>query len=272
MANVKKYTGIVELDGSKIDPDEVIKEKQFIEDLDSLPFPDRELLMDDREFKEMYVTFSRGCPHKCSFCGSYLIQGRKWRHKSVERVLEEIKWYYEKWGTRHFIIEDDNICPPNGIERLKKICEGIIKLKAEKKITGSKFTVSHGFPVYVPADPEVAALLWEAGFRKMSFPLESNDPEVIKDMNKDFTPKLWLKALANWKWEKVKPTQIIIGYPFVETIESMLKTIIAISSQKSVVWASHFRLNKGTPLFKRCLEVGYIDKNYDPINTQAFYI
>ena len=52
----------------------------------------------------------------------------------------------------------------------------------------------------------------------------------------------------------------------------MLQTMIDIAEKKCLIWASHFRLNKGTPLFDRCLDAGYINKNYDPINTQAFFI
>lgn len=240
----------------------------FFESLDNLPFPKRELLMDNRKTKDMYVTFSRGCPHKCSFCGSYLIQGRRWRHKSVSRVTEEIDFYYKEWEVRHFIIEDDNPCVGSkGINHLKKICKRIVA-----EIPKIKLSVSHGIPVYATADKELCKLMWKAGFRRMSFPLESTDERVLKDMNKENTPKNWMKGIRNWKWEDHSPTQIILGYPFRETIETMLKTMIDIAEEKCLVWASHFRLNKGTPLFKRCLDMGYINKDYDPINTQSFFL
>jgi len=240
----------------------------FFKSLDDIPFPERTMLMDDRKTKDMYMTFSRGCPHKCSFCGSYLIQGRIWRNKSVDRIIEEIDFYYKEWGIRHFIVEDDNPCPgKKGMKHIKEMCKRIIT-----DLPKIKLSVSHGIPVYATADKELCELLWLAGFRNMVFPLESTDPNVLKDMNKEFTPPNWKKAVKTWKYEKNHPTEIIIGYPFVETIETMLRTIIAIAEVKGRAWASHFRLNKGTPMFKRCLDAGYVKEDYDPINTQAFYI
>ena len=242
--------------------------RSFISQMDSLPFPSRKLLWDNREMKEIYITFSRGCPHRCSFCGSHLIQGRIWRHKSPKRMIEEVQHYHRNWGIRKFVIEDDNPCAgKKGIEHLKEFCRQVIA-----ELPKLRFTVSHGIPVYATADKELSELLYKAGFRNMVFPLESTNPQVLEDMQKEFTPKNWRKAIKNWKYEKAHPTEIILGYPFVETIESMLMTMIEIAKKKGRVWASHFRLNKGTPLFERCLEAGYVNASYDPINTQAFFI
>lgn len=258
----KDHEGIVETGEYKS------TRKTFIQNLDSLPFPDRSLLIDDRKTRELFVTFSRGCPHRCSFCGSHLIQGRKWRHKTVDQVLAELKFYYNEWKVRKFIIEDDNPCPgPVGIKHLKEICRRVIE-----ELPKVRFEVSHGIPVYATADKELSKLLWKAGFRRMVFPVESTNPGTLKDMQKEDTPKWWRIGLKNWTYEKNPPVQIIIGYPFVDTISTMLKTILDIYSAGCLVWASHFRLNKGTPLFERCLKVGYVSADYDPINTQAFYL
>ena len=243
----------------------------FIKDMDSLPFPDPSLIRnrDVDSYKEMVVTFSRGCPHRCSFCGSYLIQGRLWRHKSVDTVIEELSNYSKNYGIKRFLVEDDNLCPgKKGIKWLKTVCLRIIK-----DLPGLKFSVPHGIPVYATADKELCDLLYSAGFRNMVFPLESSDPEVLKDMNKEFTPGNWRTAIKNWsQYESKFPTEIIIGYPFVETIQTMLKTMIDVADMGGTIWASHFRLNKRTPLFDRCVEVGYISDSFDPILTQEFSI
>lgn len=243
-------------------------QRNFIKKMDELPFPKRNLLKDNRKIREIYITFSRGCPHKCSFCSSHLIQGRKWRHKSVERCIKEIKFYQKNWEIKNFVIEDDNPCPGiKGEKHLRELCRQIISNKIK-----AKFSVSHGIPVYITAKKENCELLYNAGFRKMVFPLESTNKEVLKDMNKEFTPNNWRKAIKNWNYEKKHPTEIILGYPFVETIESMLETMLEIAENECLIWASHFRLYKGTSLFSRCLKAGYIDEKYDPINTQGFYI
>lgn len=239
---------------------------KFLDDLNQLDFPTRDLLLDDRKTPELYVTFSRACPHHCSFCGSYLIQGRVWRNKTPARILEEINFYNIEWGVKHFVIEDDNPCPgKKGIEHLKSVCKLIIEQDLKLK-----FSVSHGLPVYATADRELCQLLYDAGFRHMTFPVESTNKDVLKHMKKE--TQSWKKSVKNWKYEKNKPVQIILGYPFKETIESMLQTMIDIANEKCLIWASHFRLNQGTELYDQCLNAGYIGKSYDPINTQAFFI
>jgi len=240
----------------------------FIEDMNSLPFPARSLLMDDRPTKELYITFSRGCPHKCTFCGSHLIQGRRWRHKDVARCIKEVHFYIKEWGVKKFIVEDDNPCPgPKGIKHLKNFCKRVIN-----EFPRLRFEVSHGIPVYATADKELCDLMWQAGFRNMTFPIESTDSRVLMDMKKEDTVDQWLHGIQNWKYEKNHPAQIILGYPFVETIATMLNTMIDVAHVKGRIWASHFRLNKGTELFDRCLSAKYISDSYDPINTQAFYV
>ena len=166
-------------------------------------------------------------------------------------------------------MEDDNPCPgEKGITYLKTICERIAS-----ELPKAKLLVSHGLPVYALADKELCSLLWQAGFRRMSFPVESTDPKVLKDMNKEQVLQNWKKAVKNWsKYEKHLPIQVIFGYPFCDGIKTMLQTTMDIASIYGRVWASWFRLNPNIELFDRCVKAGYVPDDYDPINTQAFYI
>lgn len=245
-----------------------VSKKAYIKNINLLPFPNRSILLDDRKTEQLYVTFSRGCPHACSYCVSHTIQNRKWRNKKINRIIKEILFYKEQWGVKKFIIEDDNPCPlKEGITFLKKLCKEIIKYSPK-----TKFSVSHGFPVYASADKELCNLLYKAGFREMAFPLETTSPEVLKDMNKKNTLNNWRKARKLWTYENAPPSLIILGYPFVETIDTMLKTIKDVSEVKSRIWAGWFRLYKGTKLFDRCVKAGYVERNYDSINSQSFFI
>ena len=254
---------------------EITSVRSFISDMNSLPYIRREQLCDDRHLDEMMITFSRGCPHKCTFCGSRTIQGNKWRTKTTKYAVDEIAYYVKTWKVTKFLVEDDNPSPGKpGIEWLKEFCKLIIDKNKEKELPKLRFHVSHGLPVYAVADKKLTKLLWEAGFRGMVFPLESADPAVLSDMKKEFTPDAYKKAIKNWGEHDGHPfpTNIILGYPFVETIESMLETMKFVANNGGLIWASHFRLNRGIPLFERCLEAGYVKENYDPINSQKFFI
>ena len=74
----------------------------LIRDLDTVPFPDRNLLLnDDSEGTHLHgnsvaVMFGRGCPNKCSYCYNIkynnIFRGtRVFRHRSVDNLLRELK-------------------------------------------------------------------------------------------------------------------------------------------------------------------------------------
>lgn len=245
--------------------DEIIKnevevERAVVSDMNSLPFPDRKLLKDKRKTDEMMITFSRGCPAACSFCTSVLVQGRAWRNKTSDRAIEEIKFYHEEWGAKKFIIEDDNLCPgPKGRKWFMEVCDGVMGMKL-------KFNIPHGLPVEATANPELCKKAYAIGFRNMTFPVESTNLEVLKDMKKTIVYKYWRQAIKSWKYERKKSVEIILGYPFVETIDTMLQTVKDLSGELCTIWPSHFRPNKGIELFDRCVHAGYVGKkNFDPI-------
>ena len=79
-------------------------------DLDSLPFPDRYLLV----FKERYqksgltsIMASRGCPFKCAYCASVPIWGRQAVFRSPSHILEEIKYLHNTYNIKEFTFFDD---------------------------------------------------------------------------------------------------------------------------------------------------------------------
>lgn len=239
-----------------------------VEDLNKLPILYPGILHNAKkyDFTEIYMQWTRGCPHNCSFCSNKQISAQHWRAKKPEVVLDEMAEWMGFYGTKTFILEDDNLAPPGkGIRWLKEVCKAIIDSNMKPKLR-----VSHGIPVYATADKELVELMHEAGFRKFALPLESSNKAVLKDMRKANTVDNWRKSVHNIKaiGEKHPPTEIIIGYPFVETIETMLQTIMDIAAEGAIAWGSHFRLNHGMGLWKRCIKAGYIRKGWDPINAQ----
>jgi anaerobic magnesium-protoporphyrin IX monomethyl ester cyclase len=87
------------------------------EELDALPFPDRELLyaahIHSRRTKIKPVITGRGCPYDCSFCFNkaysdlYGGQGRRFRRRSPENVLRELKELTASHDVRFILFMDD---------------------------------------------------------------------------------------------------------------------------------------------------------------------
>jgi radical SAM superfamily enzyme YgiQ (UPF0313 family) len=82
--------------------------RPLIDDLDSLPFPDRESLYRPDSYRSddmgMIMT-SRGCPFNCTFCSS--LWGQRIRHRSIPNILSEIRYLHERFGTRNIYFKDD---------------------------------------------------------------------------------------------------------------------------------------------------------------------
>lgn len=74
----------------------------FEEDLSNLPFPTWDLFPSIDTYP---LITERGCPYKCVFCSHN--SGQRIRTRSVENVMEEIKWLHKKFSSRRITIEDE---------------------------------------------------------------------------------------------------------------------------------------------------------------------
>lgn len=81
----------------------------LINDLNTLPFPDKELFARELDVYSSYMTMaSRGCPFKCSFCQNYRLKMYKpaIRFRSVDNVIEEMEFAKSK-GAKEISFKDD---------------------------------------------------------------------------------------------------------------------------------------------------------------------
>ena len=105
-------------------------------ELDSLPWPARELLSHPSYLKDgvaMPVMTSRSCPGHCSFCSIHVSAGKKWLQRDPIDVVDEIEHVRATWGYRTISITDDacNVVP----ERLISICKEILRRKLDVRLT-----------------------------------------------------------------------------------------------------------------------------------------
>jgi len=110
----------------------ITPDRPFIQDLDILPFPDRELLhspaykgtwTEGEAFSPMLAT--RGCPFLCQFCAAPTIWGRLQRRRSVVNVLDELEEIYNKFGVRYIRFVDDLLVVNQ--KWAIELCRGMIK-------------------------------------------------------------------------------------------------------------------------------------------------
>ena len=157
--------------------------RPFIEELDDLPYPARDLVdlglyrphaFNFRKGRTATIITSRGCPFRCIFCASKLNLGGRFRARSPDSVLEEIHHLVKEYGIKHILIQDDTFT--FDVDRAKEICRRIIKsgLKVEW----------FAFSQISKVDEELFYLMRKAGCYCVGFGIESADEEVLRRMRK----------------------------------------------------------------------------------------
>jgi radical SAM superfamily enzyme YgiQ (UPF0313 family) len=91
-------------------PDDIMP-RELIGDLDLLPFPDRRNIeLEKRMGVATYILGSRGCYNNCGFCylNPFYGDNSKWRGRSAENIVKEIKLLNDQYGCASFYFADAN--------------------------------------------------------------------------------------------------------------------------------------------------------------------
>ncbi len=153
------------------------KPREWITDLDSLPFPTYEAFDSVETHVENWpLVTSRGCPYTCTYCNVPKVIGRKFRTRSGESIVKELKYAKEKYGSTEFKVLDDNFTLL--MDRAKEICKLMIKENLDMK-----WTCPNGIRAD-RLDEELCSLMKEAGCYSVSIGVESGDPEVFDKIKK----------------------------------------------------------------------------------------
>lgn len=156
-----------------------VMEIASIENLDSLPYPDWSLFPINKYSyspalnKKPVVTMlaSRGCPYSCSFyCPYSIISGKKWRMRSVESVVDEMKHLKDNYDIKAIDFRDPVFTLNR--ERTAKLAQEIIEKKLD--IIWSCETRIDCL------DKELILLMKRAGLRHVNIGVESFNEEVLK--------------------------------------------------------------------------------------------
>jgi anaerobic magnesium-protoporphyrin IX monomethyl ester cyclase len=151
-----------------------------IDDLDSLPFPRWDLVTEDRGRKfgikwssrpvggGYPLLASRGCPEFCTYCPHRILAG--YRARSIQNIVDEIERLCDQVTHPYVIFRDPLFTEQR--ERVVELCDEIqrrgltLTFEAETRLDR--------------LDVDLLDKLYAAGFRAMSFGVESLDPATLK--------------------------------------------------------------------------------------------
>jgi radical SAM superfamily enzyme YgiQ (UPF0313 family) len=146
-------------------------------DMSDSPLPRWDKVRTDRYFVGAVQT-TRGCPFDCEFCDVIYIYGRQARHKSVGRVLEEIR-ALERLGTGAIFLCDDNFI--GNPSYAKALLKELIPVNRSFRQPIDFFTQ---ITLNVAKDEEMLEALSEAGFAGLFIGIETPNVESLKEANK----------------------------------------------------------------------------------------
>ncbi len=151
--------------------------------MENLPKIDRGLFSD--KYFIQSVQTSRGCPCNCSFCSVTRFNGKKYRFRPVDDVVEEIEQLNEK----RFFISDDSIVGLGkvGVEHARRLFDA---MKGLGKSWGSQVCIT------IAEHDDLLRAAAKAGANTFYIGFESVEAESLKSMNKGINLR---PAIQNFK-------------------------------------------------------------------------
>lgn len=213
--------------------DEVKRTEQraAIRDLDTLPFPDRELFdfeaiiatangvraaTDRPELKRhprraADIIAGRGCPYECTFC-SRTFSGCRLR--SVDGLVGEIEMLRDRHCIDHLSFNDELVVVNR--KRILALCE---RLKGLGMTWTCQGRINH-------VDREILTAMKEAGCIEIGYGVESISQSILDAMNKRMNAEDVVPVIELTREIGIKPiVQYMYGYPgeTAETIEATIR-------------------------------------------------
>lgn len=247
---------------------------ELIEDLDSLPKPEYDLIdlpsytdnLPRRrsidipgELPFARLMTSRGCPIGCIFCQVESISGKKFRARSADNIINEIEWLKNNYNIRSLVFDDDNLFTDKS--RSKKL----FKMMIDRQLNMPWVSIS---TAVFRLDEEILDLMCESGCEYIDIAIESGCERVLRDVIKkpvDFRHALKMVRYARNKGIYVA-ANFIVGFP-TETWNEIRQTI-RFAEELDVDYAKIFAAMPlpNTKLWELCLKENAFKKNFNKSN------
>lgn len=232
------------------------------EELDSIPFVSKVykkhlnhknymLNYSHSMFPNTQIISGRGCPNACTFCPwTENLTGRKYRHRSISNVLDEIEWIQNNMPEiKQFFFEDD------AFTISKEFVIGLCNGYKERKLH-----IPWGAQSRVGIDLETMKAMKSANCRFIDVGCESGNDDILKNVKKGITVEDIRRCFKNSKIAKLSVHgNWIIGLP-IETRETIQNTWNLIKEVKpDAITVSILVPHKGTKIYDLVKRNNYLE-------------
>ena len=127
----------------------------------------------------MSVQFSRGCPFDCEFCDIIVMNGRVPRTKTPAQLIAELEALQQRgWKDMVFVVDDNFI---GNRSHTKALLHAMIEWRERTRACIGFLTEAS---MNLADDPELCALMVQAGFRKVFVGIETPSAEALEECHK----------------------------------------------------------------------------------------
>ncbi len=194
----------------------------LIEDLDTIPMLDYTIFPEDSLIDPMFafpIDVGRGCPFGCTYCSTKTFWGRKYRLKSPKRIAEELQYYHDLFGVRHFVFQHDMFTMNKKL--VTETCRLIKELpfKATWNCSARLDCI----------DRELIDIMADAGLYHIYLGIETGSPRMQKLVNKNLDLTGITDGISYLLSKNLKvTTSFIYGFPE-ETEEDVSQTFALVT-------------------------------------------
>jgi len=227
------------------------------ETLEKTPWPAFDLL---RNKDTIPILTSRGCPFKCSFCASPLLN-KNFEQRATSSVVSEIEYLCQKYKTRNIAFYDDALLLRKNRHILPLLMEII-----EKRIPVT-FHTPNGLHVK-EIDSEMASLFKKANFLSLFLSQESFDKKVLVKSQSKVSEGDLEKAIdhlekAGYNRQDLN-VYLMIGLPG-QDVSGIKESILHVHRLGARPRLAHFSPVPGTEEWKALIKNGELAPDADPL-------
>src|SRR5262249_49798296 len=226
--------------------------REQVDDLDALPFPRWDLVTEDRRrFGIKWssrplgggfpLLASRGCPEHCTYCPHRILAG--YRARSIANIADELEQLCSVVRRPYVIFRDPLFTEQR--DRVVALCEEIeprdlpLTFEAETRLDR--------------LDTDLLDRLYEAGFRAMSFGVESIDPSTLRRSGRRPIPQAHQRQIIDHCRKKGIVTAAFYVLGFLQDDWNSVAATIDYATDLGSTFAQFKILTPypGTPMFKQ---------------------